>query len=121
MPSDYIDISTPGQIPKIQIGFDIPEGDAIDPALVVISSNYPDYLSGADVEVSEETRRIDGVDYPAGAVIQFTLVCAANSRPSTNQAPAFVYIDYETFGDSVPEKLNWTKRVVIHDTRIPLD
>lgn len=118
--ADYIEISTPGQIPRIQIGFDIPEGDAIDPALVAISSNHPS-LSGANIDVSEEARTIRGYEYPAGAVIEFTLVCAAGATPTTNQSPAFVNVDYQTFGDAVPEKLNWKKRVIIHDTRIPLD
>lgn len=116
----YWFMSSPGELPELEIGFTIPEGDSIDPAHVTITANHPG-LSGADIEIPAEARIIDGVEYPAGSVVRFTLIAAADIPLFSNKTPYFVYISYETFGDPNPEKLTWKKRVDVYPEGVPLD
>lgn len=116
----YLQISSPGQLPKVQVGFHLLDGDVINPAEVTIGSSLSDYLSADDIAVSAEIREIDGVEFPAGSVIEFTLICADGAPQADNRSPHYVHIDYRTFGDSIPERLRWTKRCDVFP-RLPLD
>jgi hypothetical protein len=117
---EYLQISSPGQIPKIEVGFDLNDGDTIDVDNVTVTSSLPDYLTADDIAVSEEARVVDGITYPAGSVVEFTLVCAAGAPELDPQSPHYVYLDYRSFGDATPERLRWKKRCDIFDY-LPLD
>lgn len=117
---DYLKISSPGQIPKMEVGFDIPEGDSIDPTEVQVDSTIPTFLYATEIVVSAEAREVSGVTFPAGAVVEFTLVCAANAPETDVRNPHYVYIDYRTFGDTIPERLRWKKRCDV-TAYLPLD
>lgn len=117
---EYPRISTPGQIPKFEVGFSLLEGDSIDPAEVAVSSSIPDYLTADNVAISAETREVDGIEYPAGHVLEFTLVCAVDAPISSNREPAYIYINCRSVGDPVPERLDWEKRIDVY-RRLPMD
>lgn len=117
---EYPEISTPGQIPKFEVGFSLLEGDSIDPAQVAVSSSIPDYLTADNIAISAEVREVDGVSYPAGHVLEFTIICAANAPISNNREPAYLYIDCRSVGNPIPERLDWQKRIDVY-RRLPMD
>ena len=117
--AEYWQISSPGQRPLMRVGFDLPDGDSLDESSIVITGSI-DGITAADIEVSDAAMVIEGVEYPAGSVVTFTLIAAAGIELFSNQDPYFVYMDAVTLGAPTVQSLLWEKRLDVYP-RLPMD
>lgn len=107
--SHRIRISTPGRIPNITVGFDIPQGDVIDPATLDVSSDHAS-LTGENLTVSEDDEEIDGETFPAGHCVIFDMEAAVDM-------PQGIYHIRLTLDTSSSDEMlmSWQKEVEVFD------
>lgn len=115
-------ISSPGQVGRIAIGLDVRDGEAIDEASIVISSNEPALLYGANATINVDAETIKGQTYAAGHAIIFTMICVANVPQRTrNETPYVLQISYRTDGqDPAEDDLTYSKEVDVYPEGIPI-
>lgn len=115
-----IKISSPGQIGRYIVGFDVPAGDSITSAQV--TSTAPSDLTADNIEISNATENIDGDDYPAGHAVIFTIIAAANmEQRGRNDDPYFMLITYQTNGaEPAEDDLTFAKEIDVYPEGIPI-
>lgn len=115
-----IKISSPGQIGRYVMGFDVIPGDLITSAQV--TSTAPAELSGANVTVSDATENVDGDDYPAGHAVIFTIIAVANMVQRTrNDDPFFILVTIQTNGaEPAEDDLTFAKEIDVYPQGIPV-
>lgn len=108
-----LQISSPGRIPNVVVGLDIPSGDTIDPASITVTSTISDYLSGANAGVNGSTETVDEQDYIAGHAIVFDLVCLTGAPEFDENDPQYVLIDYNTV-NADEQRLRYQKQIEVY-------